>query len=271
MPEPAAPPERRKPAALPKHKAACRLNWFPAGIGGAGSRVRLFCLAYAGGGASVYLDWLKAFPPHLAVCPVLLPGREAAIGQPPIAEADVLLARLSDALVPALDRPYAFFGYSLGARLAYGLTHRLLSLGQPPPVQLTVAASRDPASPPHRPGVHRLPEADFVGYLRELGGTPEEVLAERALLDLILPALRADFALVEGGVPLDPVPCPIVVCGGTDDRVAPPATLFRWARFTRDRFVLRLFPGGHFFLRAQAAPLGAAVIADLDRGPPGRS
>jgi medium-chain acyl-[acyl-carrier-protein] hydrolase len=226
--------------------------------------MRLFCFAYAGGGASAYFKWTKAFPPHIAVCPVLLPGRETAIGQTPIADMDLLLACLADALAPVLDQPYAFFGYSLGAKLAYGLTHHLHNRGHQPPALLTVAASRDPASLPHRPGAHLLPETEFVAYLRDLGGTPEEVLADRALLDLMLPALRADFALVERPMPLQPVTCPIVACGGTEDPVAPPAKLFGWGRFTSSRFVLRAFPGSHFFLREQMGPLIASLIGDLE-------
>jgi len=240
------------------------LTWLPASIGGTDSRLRLFCFAYAGGGPSAYFKWIKAFPPHITVCPVLLPGRETAIGQTPIADMDLLLGYLAEALSPALDKPYAFFGYSLGAKLAYGLSHRLCSLGHQPPVLLTVAASRDPASPPHRPGAHLLPETEFVAYLRDLGGTPKEVLADRALLDLMLPTLRADFALVGQPMPLHPVTCPIVACGGTEDPVAPPAKLLGWGRFTSSRFVLRAFPGRHFFLREQMAPLIGSVIEDLD-------
>lgn len=240
------------------------MSWLPAGIGGAGSRMRLFCFAYAGGGPSAFFKWVKAFPSHIAVCPVLLPGRETAIGQPPISDMDLLLGSLADAMTSALDRPYAFFGYSLGAKLAYGLTHRLAQLDRRPPSLLTVAANRAPTSKPHRPGAHLLPEPEFIAYLRELGGTPGEVLANRALLDLMLPALRADFALVEQPMPPEPVGCPIVACGGTEDAVASPAELFAWSRFTRGRFTLRAFPGGHFFLREQMQGLMASVIGDLE-------
>lgn len=240
------------------------MNWFPAGIGEASSRVRLFCFAYAGGGPSAFFKWIKSFPSDIAVCPVLLPGRETAINQPPIADMDRLLGSLADALVPMLDRPYALFGYSLGAKLAYGLTHRLARLDCKPPLLLTVAANRAPGHAPHRPGAHLLPDAEFIAYLRELGGTPAEVLANRALLDLMLPALRADFALVEHKMPDDPVRCPIVACGGTADPVASPRALFGWSRFTRGRFTLRVFPGGHFFLREHMQGLMASVIGDLE-------
>ena len=240
------------------------MNWFPAGMGGADSRMRLFCIPYAGGGPSAFFKWIKAFPPHIAVCPVLLPGRETAINQPPIADMDRLLGALADALAPALDRPYAFLGYSLGAKLAYGLTHRLTRSGYRPPLLLTVAANRAPGCAPHRPGAHLLPDAEFIAYLRELGGTPAEVLSNRALLDLMLPVLRADFALVEHPMPHDPVTCPIVACGGTADPVASPRALFGWSRFTRSRFTLRAFPGGHFFLREQMQGLITSVIGDLE-------
>jgi medium-chain acyl-[acyl-carrier-protein] hydrolase len=225
----------------------------------------MFCLPYAGGGASIYLRWSKAFPPEIAVCPVLLPGREGAIGLPPIADGPALIAALADAVTPLLDRPYAFFGCSLGARLAYGLTHELLRRGLPAPVLLAVAACRQPASPPHRPGAFRLPEDEFIAYLRELGGTPAEIFANRALLDLMVPMLRADFSVVEAPLPRQPLPCPITACAGTEDSTAPPSALIEWAGFTRSRFALRVFPGGHFFLREQLGPLAAALVADIGR------
>jgi medium-chain acyl-[acyl-carrier-protein] hydrolase len=233
-------------------------------MGGAEARIRLFCFAHAGGGAAVYFKWLKAFPPHIAVCPILLPGREGAIDEPLICGTAELFDRLTQALQPVLGRPYALFGYSVGARIAYGLTHWLLRHQLPPPVQLVVAAHRDPARPPHRPGAHMLPDEEFVAYVRDLGGTPDEVLAEVSLARLLIPILRADFRLAEGEVLLEPLPVPITACAGLDDATATPADLLGWGRFTQARFVLRCFEGGHFFIREQMAGLAVAVAADLD-------
>lgn len=241
------------------------MSWFPFGAGSAGAWLRLFCFPYAGSGASVYLKWPGAFPQRIAICPVQSPGRENRWGEPPIDDIERLLDRLADAVLPHLDRPYALFGYSLGARLAFALTHRLRQRGAPGPVRLIVAANRDPASPPLRAGLHRLPEPEFLAYLRELGGTPDKVLEDRLLVELLMPLLRADFALAEAAVPLDPVSCPITACSGREDSAAPPELVSGWSRFTSADFVMHTFRGGHFFLREQTAALIDVVIRDLQR------
>jgi medium-chain acyl-[acyl-carrier-protein] hydrolase len=239
------------------------MKWLPFGWA-AGAEARLFCFPYAGGGSSMYFSWLNAFPRHLAACPVLLPGREAAMSVPPIDCLDVLLDRLVEVLRPLLDRPYALMGYSLGGRIAFGLAHRLIEAGLPAPLHLTVAACRDPLARPERPGVHRLPESEFIQHLRNLGGTPEEILSDRGLLELLLTMVRADFALIEGELPRTPLPCPITAYAGTDDRSAPPLAVGSWRDFTTSGFDLRCLSGSHFFIRQHSPTMIAGITRDLD-------
>lgn len=224
--------------------------WLPFGSGEGG--VRVFCLPYAGGGASAFVGWRRALT-GLAVAPVQYPGRETRIDEPCPTHLDPLVGDLAAALAPHLDRPYALLGYSLGAKISFALAHRLLSSGLPPPRSLHVVAHRAPdAASPH-PGAAYLSDAEFRHRVKSYGGTPDEVFDTPELAELLLPILRADFALVEQAVPQAALACPIYAYAGNEDPVATPASMKRWRHFSSSSFAMRLFPGGHFFTRAAAS------------------
>lgn len=224
--------------------------WLPFGPGDCGLRV--FCLPYAGGGASAFVGWRRALP-GFAIAPVQYPGRETRIDEPHQTDLDCLIDDLATALVPYMDRPYALLGYSLGAKISFALAHRLQAAGLPLPQSLHVVAHRAPdAASPH-PGAAHLPEAEFCNHVKSYGGTPDEVFNIPELAELLLPVLRADFALVEQDIPLTPLACPIYAYAGNEDPVATPASMKRWQFFSSASFALRYFPGGHFFTRTTTA------------------
>ena len=47
------------------------------------TRLRLFCFPYAGGGASVFRNWLPYAAGEVEICPVQLPGREERLVEVP--------------------------------------------------------------------------------------------------------------------------------------------------------------------------------------------
>jgi len=110
-----------------------------------------------------------------------------------------------------------------------------------------------------------LPEAEFVEKLRRLNGTPEAVLRDAALMQVLLPTLRADFALCEtyGYVPKEPLDCPISAFGGLQDTEARYDHLTAWHDQTRCAFTLRMLPGDHFFLHSSRTMLLRAISDDL--------
>src|SRR5579859_3905311 len=81
-------------------------------------RLRLFCLPYAGGGASMFRDWTTGLPADIDVCPILLPGRESRVREPAFSRVEPLVEALAPAVLPYLDVPYALFGHSMGALIA---------------------------------------------------------------------------------------------------------------------------------------------------------
>lgn len=227
--------------------------------------MRLFCIAHAGGGASMFRGWADALPPEVEVCPVQLPGRENRIMEPPFDRAEPLVEALADAVQPYLGLPFALFGHSNGALIGFELARTLRARGRRGPVHLFASGRRAPDVPAERAPTHALPEPEFLDTLRELGGLPAELLEHRELLSLLVPTLRADVAIHETYQFTEqaPLECSITAYGGlTDPRVRPPQ-LEAWARHTAGAFVLRMFPGGHFYLQDDRPLLLRTLASDL--------
>ncbi len=229
-------------------------------------RLRLFCLPYAGGGASIYQQWYKFLPDDVEVQAIQLPGRENRFLEPPYTQLSLLLEDLTEALSGRLDRPYAFFGYSLGALISFEMTRRLRSLHLPLPQRLLLAAHRAPQLPRRSDTLHLMEDAEFMASLKKLGGTPEAILQHEELMQLLLPMLRADFTLYETYqyLPQEPFSFPITVFGGSFDADINEADLVPWREQTTDSFQLIMFPGAHFFINSHRDQLLQCVRQVLE-------
>lgn len=211
----------------------------------------LYCLPYSGTSAMVYNRWRRKLPAWLTVRPLELPGRGARFGEPLQTDLYALARQLANELMPELRRPYAIFGHSLGALLAFELTHALRELGCPPPLMLFASGT---AAPTRREDYEKgyaqaKSDEELITELRELQGTSEEVLANHELMSLTLPILRADF-LMCGRYRYRTRPLlelPIHVLGGTTDRSSL-EQLQAWGVETASCFSLDMFEGGHFFI-----------------------
>jgi medium-chain acyl-[acyl-carrier-protein] hydrolase len=225
-------------------------------------------MPFAGGGAFAFRPWARLLPPAIELVAVQLPGRESRLREHPIGELDLVLAGLLPALAQELEaRPCAFFGYSMGALVAFEAARRLLASGRPGPSHFLVAASRAPQAPlpTGRRALHALPERDLLDELRTLGGTPRRVLEDRDMMEFFLPALRADLRITEtyrsDDKPLLDVP--IAAFAGRFDEHTPPARVAGWREQTRAGFAATTFDGGHFFLQSHRDELLAGIAAAL--------
>jgi medium-chain acyl-[acyl-carrier-protein] hydrolase len=153
----------------------------------------------------------------------------------------------------------------MGALIAFELLRLLRRRQGPSPIHLFVSGFRSPEFPRRRRSIHQLPDAEFLEELRCYGGTPEQIFAHQELLRLLLPALRADFALHETYryYPEPPLACPISVFGGADDTLVNQSELLGWRAHTRAQFRVHMLPGDHFFLNTAHSLLLAAIHADL--------
>jgi medium-chain acyl-[acyl-carrier-protein] hydrolase len=224
--------------------------WVESRASGA-ERIRLFCFPFAGGNGQIYRSWQADLPPEIGVFAVELPGRGTRFREPAIDDMTKLIAVLQEMLAPLLDRPFALFGHSMGAGIAYEAARHLAGPGGRPASHLFVSARRAPGLPSRRRRIDSLDDAELLEELRDLGGTPEEVLREPELMALLLPMLRADFRLNDGYTPL-PEPrlaCPLTVFGGRSDPEAFEHELEWWRTLAGGAFDLRLFPGGHYYFR----------------------
>ena len=216
----------------------------------AAPRLRLFCLPFAGGGASSYRGWSNELPSDIEVVPVQLPGREDRLGEKPLQRIEDVVDGLIEALSPLMrDLPFTLFGHSMGALVALEVTRRLATTDGPVPCHMITSARAAPHLPLRRPQVFKLSRKELEQWLRELNGTPQAVLNSTELMDLILPALRCDLQIDDTyrTTAEPPIACPLTVVGGLRDNEATPDELTGWSRYTSGSFALRLVDGDHFF------------------------
>jgi|TARA_R110002072_G_scaffold136308_4_gene278728 surfactin synthase thioesterase subunit len=229
---------------------------------------RLFIFPFAGGASVFYRPWAPLFPADLEVNFVMLPGRESRFGEPAFTSMAALIEELLPALEAQLDdRPFAFFGHSMGAAIAYELALRLQENGKLPQA-LFVSGRRPPGAPRQTPAIYHLPDAQFLDALRKLGGTPEEVLQNQDLLELFLPLLRADFQVSDTHAPTGQgtLRCPLEVFGGSRDPEASLECLAGWRARGADDVEITAFEGNHFFLSEHRQAIIERIAARLRQG-----
>jgi len=229
------------------------------------SRLRLYCLPYAGGSARVFQSWRDILPSDMALLGVEYPGRGRRISERALDRIDVLATELVAALAEAPPGPYALFGHSMGALAAFEMSHQLANRGAPAPILLAVSGHGAASLPSTDSPVHAGPDDAFLARLRELNATPPEVLEMPELLELMMPILRADFCAAETYVPArrPKLDIPIVAYGGLRDRDVARDQLQAWANETTARCTARMFPGDHFFLRTARDSLVRTLARDL--------
>ena len=244
---------------------SCSNRWFTSRSERPQATLRMFCLPYAGGGASAYNSWSNSFPDTIELHAVQLPGRESRYNEPKFTDIHQTVRALADSIKPYLDRPYALFGYSMGALIAFELIRELRRRGEPPPVQLFAAAMGAPQIPPVCPSLVDLPNDSFLEEMRHYYDPPQDAWNLPELLEIILPTLRADMWMCDGYI-YNPEPrfaCPIHVFAGQDDRSSPPTIVREWRQQTTEDFNMDVFDGTHFFINTALDDLQRAVISRL--------
>ncbi|GGS35296.1 thioesterase II family protein [Actinokineospora fastidiosa] len=225
-------------------------GWLQPAEAAAEADLRLLLFPPAGAGGTVFRDWFGLLPRDVAAQVVTLPGRLDRRSEPAHTDFGVLVDALWAGLEPELDgRPYAFFGHSMGAMIAYALTQAIEREGADPPVLLAASAWAPVGFA--RPTVEhaRQPEPGLIAWLRDTGSLPEEIIADPGALAMVLPALRADLELCADYTDDDTViDCPVVTYSGRLDPLLAPGAMDSWAPRTAKHLGHREFPGHHFYL-----------------------
>ena len=229
------------------------------------AKARLFCFPYAGGAASIYRNWSQRLPMSIEICPVQIPGRGNRLSETPYTNLFPLVEAIGAALPPYLDKPFAFFGHSMGALIGFELAHLLRDQHQLEPTQLFVSGRRAPQTGVRDEATYNLPEPEFIEELRRLKGTPTEALEQPELMQMMMPILRADFEICQTYEysHTTPLSCPIKAYGGLQDDEVSREDLEAWGHLTTASTRLRMFPGDHFFLHSAEPALLQTLARDL--------
>ncbi|MFJ2111361.1 MULTISPECIES: thioesterase II family protein [unclassified Streptomyces] len=225
---------------------------------------RLVCLPHAGGTAASFASWAGRLPAEVELIAVQYPGRQDRLAETPIGDMAEMADQVAQALRPLLDLPMAFFGHSMGTGLSYEVAGRLERADGFVADHLFLSARPAPhrIDGEHR---HRLNDEELVAAMRRLGGPDAAVYDHPELLPLILPPLRADLALLDRYRPerLHPLQAPLTVFGGESDDTCPVTELPSWEEATTAGARVRLFPGGHHYLRECEDEVLGAVGAEI--------
>lgn len=221
------------------------------------ARVRLFCFPYAGGTSAIFRQWSRELPREIELVPALLPGRELKLKEPAYTQIEPLIETLAREITPFLDRPFAFFGHSMGATIGFELARRLRTDYRVEPDHLCVSGRRGPQVHRRDPYIHHLPDAEFFAELEGMNGTPREVLEHQELMEILSPMLRADFELCYNYdyIPGELLRCPITVLGGLEDEETPRNELEAWCAETTGNCQVHMLQGDHFFINQQHATI----------------
>ncbi len=196
---------------------------------------------------------------------VQLPGRGRRLAERSFSEIGPLVDALAGAVTPLLDKPFAFYGHSMGALVAFELGRQLRRQELAVPSRLFVAACGAPHLPRETKQINELPDTEFRLELRRLNGTPREVLEHDELMSLLIPMLRADFRVCETYAyrPEAAAGFPLTAIAGAGDVGMTIDHVRAWREHAAESFALYVLPGDHFFLHTQQAALLEIICEEL--------
>lgn len=229
--------------------------------------MKLFCLPYAGGGATPFRVLKDKLSARIVVVPMCLPGREYRFAEPLVDELEVLLPLLVRDYLREERGPYALYGHSMGALIGFELIRYLSKHKLPLPLHFFAAARGAPALSGEYEHFSGLDDADFITRIEAFGGIPEKIVQNREIMSMVLPILRSDFRLLDRYQYLDnePLPVPITSLRGESDATVRDAWMRAWQYETVCVYRHHTIPGNHFFINDPQS-LVFDIIADTLEG-----
>ena len=229
------------------------------------ARVRLFCFPFAGGSATAFHRFGQALPPEIEVASLQLPGRGFRLREPALTTLERLFDGVTGAIGPRLDRPFALFGHSFGAMMAFEVARWLRRTGRTTPVHLLASAAPAPQDVTALPVSTALAAPQFWTAVHELYGTPAQVLNDPELLGLVVPPLKLDFELYAAYryAPEPPLDVPITALYGSRDPRVGRTGVEAWRAQTTAAFAVHEVPGPHLYLQDAPPALTATVTTAL--------
>jgi pyochelin biosynthesis protein PchC len=226
--------------------------------------VRLVCLPPAGASAPFFRDWVRYLPADVELTSVQYPGRLDRINDRAVSQMDTMADAVTDVLLPRAEQPFALFGHSMGAAVAFEIARRLS--GNPYTRLLRLFVSGYPEPSRRRPSsFHLSSNGDLIAELSRLGVIEEALFEDLDLVQTLLPPLRSDYRIVETYHPTfdSPLATPITAIVGADDDDAPEDSVRAWRELTSAEFRFEHFPGGHFYLNERRREVVELVTSQL--------
>jgi surfactin synthase thioesterase subunit len=226
---------------------------------------RLFCFPHAGGGPIAFFDWPRRLGAEIECVCLQYSGRGSRLREKPCTSVDELVGQIAGGFTELADKPFAFYGHSLGGLVAFELARQMRRSGSPggPGLQhLFVGASRAPHLPLAFAPIHQLPDMEFIGTLQKrYGGIPAAIYQEPEVMEMFMPAMRGDFTALETYEyrPGEPLDLPITAFAGAEDTAVKLESLKEWSLHTAAGFDMNVLPGGHFFQTTNAKELVGAL------------
>ena len=222
---------------------------------------QLFCFPFAGGSTMAYRPWLKHLSRDIELIAVQLPGRGSLFGQRLFDNMADLVAELFIQIKERIEKPFMFFGHSMGSKIAFELACTMQREHCPLPMHFFASGAGAPFKPRKAAPIHPLPDDEFIRRVSALNGTSEKVLQNRELMQFVLPMLRADFKLAETYLSDSQAVLPITatIMGGDSDTAISREDLLAWQQVFGRVQDIKIFEGGHFFINEHIAEIVATI------------
>lgn len=228
---------------------------------------KLFCFPHAGGSASYFRKWGTICEEmKIELIAIQLPGRGKRTGEQPLDNMECVMSQLVEELPSLLDeRPFSFFGHSLGGMISYELCSQLSVNHQKIPNHLFLSSCRTPDTPSSVNKLYQLPDREFINKLKRLNGTPSEILDNPIFRALYLPLLRADFKLAETYRNTLKIPLPVnITCFYGDRDIVKRSDVLKWRDYSSLAYSHQMFNGDHFYLSKHVKEILKIVHGKID-------
>ncbi|KAA1248811.1 thioesterase [Mycobacterium simiae] len=210
----------------------------------------LLVFPHAGAGASAYREFSKILSARFSVLVFQYPGRQDRAAETSLPSLpDIAAGAFREFTTSQHNRghPIVAFGHSMGALVAFEFVRLAESRGIDVR-HLIVSAAVAPCNVAAKPA-HPKDDEEILNHLAALEGTDSDVFANRELMRLALPVMKADYNAFDAySCPDDiNVTAPIHAMGGDQDPYITLGDLYGWGKHT-DTVNVTMFDGGHFYL-----------------------
>lgn len=219
---------------------------------------------HAGGAAAAYRWLAKSLVANdVDTFVVQYPQRADRRSHPAADSIEALALELFEAGDWHLTAPLTLFGHCMGAIVAFEFARLAERNGVP--VRALWASSGQAPSTVAASGPLPTADRDVLADMVDLGGTDPVLLEDEEFVELLVPAVKADYRALSGySCPPDVrIRANIHAVGGNRDHRISREMLTSWETHTSGRFTLSHFDGGHFYLNDHLDAVARMVSADV--------